>query len=173
MEFNDGAPQYEFMAHHSDEAGVAIRKRLWRVFWIMLAVTILELIVGFNASKWGLTNALGGSTLILKFLFVGLTIVKAGYIVLSFMHLGDEKKILKYAIIAPYSLFVVYLVWIVATEGTYCLDYREQMDKNIIEQRDALSSGHGHDHEAAAGATEEHHHSEDSKEEAPKEESHH
>ena len=28
-EFHDDYPQYELMAHHSDEAGVAKRKKLW------------------------------------------------------------------------------------------------------------------------------------------------
>ena len=31
MEFNDGAPQYELMAHHSEEEGAVKRKKLWRV----------------------------------------------------------------------------------------------------------------------------------------------
>ena len=28
-EFHDDYPQYEFMAHHSEEAGVGIRRKLW------------------------------------------------------------------------------------------------------------------------------------------------
>ena len=31
-----------------------------------------------------------------KWLFIGLTLLKAGYIVLVFMHLGDEKKSFNY-----------------------------------------------------------------------------
>ena len=98
MEFNDGAPQYELMAHHSEEDGVIKRKKLWQVFWIMLVLTLAELVVGFNAKKWHLLNPDETTTLGLKFFFVLFTIAKAGFIVLSVMHLGDEKKSLKYTI---------------------------------------------------------------------------
>ncbi|HAA01136.1 MAG TPA: hypothetical protein DCD96_05765, partial [Flavobacteriales bacterium] len=48
-----------------------------------------------------------------------LTIIKAGYIVLVFMHLGDERKNLLWAILAPYGLFILYLIFICLTEGTF------------------------------------------------------
>jgi cytochrome c oxidase subunit IV len=48
-----------------------------------------------------------------------MTLVKAGYIVLSFMHLGDEKKALKYVILVPYIIFIVYLIFILLTESNY------------------------------------------------------
>ena len=167
-EFNDEFPDYEKLAHHSEEEGIPKRKKLWRVFWIMLALTIVELIIGFNAKSMGLLTALGTTTFMLKLIFVGATIAKAGYIVLSFMHLGDEKRALKYTIIAPYCLFVAYLIWIVKTEGEYTLDLREPMDHNIIEQRNAQNEEHG---EHGAAATEEHGGA--AKEEGVKEESHH
>ena len=107
-EFHDDYPQYEFMAHHSEEEGKVKRKKLWRVFWIMLAVTIIELIIGFQASKLGLLNDDRTSGVTLKFIFIGLTLLKAGFIVLSFMHLGDEKKVMKWTILAPYTIFIVY-----------------------------------------------------------------
>jgi len=50
-------------------------------------------------------------------LFIGLTLVKAGYIVLSFMHLGDERKGLKYVILIPYFIFILYLIFVLITEG--------------------------------------------------------
>jgi cytochrome c oxidase subunit 4 len=84
--FNDGYPQYELMALHDEETGKVVRKKLWKVFWIMLVITIAELIIGFQAVDWGLSKTL------LKIIFISLTIVKAAYIVLSFMHLGDETK---------------------------------------------------------------------------------
>jgi cytochrome c oxidase subunit IV len=43
--------------------------------------------------------------------------VKAGYIVLSFMHLGDEKKSLKYMILVPYFIFILYLIFIAGLEA--------------------------------------------------------
>ncbi len=55
-EFHDDYPQYEFMAHHSEEEGKVMRRKLWNVFWIMLAVTIAELIIGSFAKDWHLLD---------------------------------------------------------------------------------------------------------------------
>ena len=70
-EFHDDYPQYELMAHHSEEEGKIKRRKLWNVFWIMLSVTIVELIIGFQASAWGLLNEDITSGLSLKFIFIG------------------------------------------------------------------------------------------------------
>jgi cytochrome c oxidase subunit IV len=54
---------------------------------------------------------------VIKLLFLGLTVFKAAYIVLSFMHLGDERRNLKYVVLLPYALFILYLIFIALTEG--------------------------------------------------------
>ncbi|MBC7865813.1 MAG: cytochrome C oxidase subunit IV family protein [Bacteroidia bacterium] len=151
MEFHDDYPQYEVMANHSDAEGKPIRKKLWRVFWIMLGVTILELIVGSYASNLGGLDHERRSKLWLKVFFVVFTVVKAGYIVMIFMHLGHEVKFMKYTIIAPYVVFICYLVFIILVEGTY-VGYPQNKIQNhpaykdsrhaIVEQ---LNSGHGHE----------------------------
>ena len=74
MEFNDGFPPYETLAHHSEEDGKKIRRKLWNVFWIMLIITVVELIIGFKAHEMGM------SKLMLKIIFISLTIAKAGFI---------------------------------------------------------------------------------------------
>lgn len=167
MEFHDDYPQYELMAHHSEEEGKKKRRKLWNVFWIMLGITIFELIVGFNAYKWGLLNPDRTSTVILKSLFIGLTILKAFYIVYKFMHLGDEKKVMKYTIIAPYTVFILYLVYICVAEANYSKEIKTPMDPKIVEQKEYLNA-HAHDEHGAAG---EHH--EESKGEHPSSEEHH
>ncbi len=148
-EFHDDYPQYELMAQHSEEEGKVKRKKLWNVFWVMLVVTILELIIGSYASKLGLLEADRTSTVILKVLFIGLTIGKAFFIVFSFMHLGHEKKALKYTILAPYILFILYLIYILVVEAIYCGVNKEKMDDLIVKQKielnAAAASGH---HEA-------------------------
>ncbi|MGQ0829240.1 MAG: cytochrome C oxidase subunit IV family protein [Bacteroidota bacterium] len=153
-EFHDDYPQYEYMAHHSEEDGKKKRRKLWNVFWIMLVVTIVELIIGFQAAKWGLLNDDRTSSITLKFIFIGLTILKAFYIVMSFMHLGDEKKSFKYTILAPYTLFILYLVYIIVGEANYSLVHKEKMDELIVKQKielnEAAKSGHHADHEAGA-----------------------
>jgi len=126
MEFNDGYPSYETMALHDEDHGKHVRKVIWKVFWIMLGVTLVELLVGFKAESWAL------SKLFLKFFFIGLTVVKAAYIVLSFMHLGDEVKALKWVILGPFIVLILYLVFMVDLgEGNYAKSRRYVMDKNV------------------------------------------
>lgn len=150
-EFHDDYPQYELMAHHSEEEGKKKRRKLWNVFWIMLAVTIVELIIGFKAKEWGLLNEDRTSSVTLKFIFITLTLLKAFYIVYSFMHLGDEKKGMKYSIIAPYVVFILYLIYICVAEANYCKVHKEKMDELIVKQKVELNehAAHGGGHEAA------------------------
>jgi len=160
-EFHDDYPQYELMAHHSEEAGVAKRRKLWNVFWIMLAVTIVELIIGSYALKMGLLDGERHSSVTLKIIFIGLTIAKAYFIVFSFMHLGDEKKVLKWTILAPYIIFILYLVFIAITEAKYCGVHKQKMDELIVKQKidlneKALSGKHEEEPQGAEAAGEKH-----------------
>ena len=52
-----------------------------------------------------------------KWTFIILTVLKAAYIILTFMHLGDERKSMKYVILAPYVVFIGYLIFICITEA--------------------------------------------------------
>jgi cytochrome c oxidase subunit IV len=145
------------MAHHSEEEGKKTRKTLWRVFWYMLAITIFELAVGSMAPSHGWSGTLG-----IKFLFIGLTIVKAGFIVMAFMHLGHEVKFMKYVVLAPYIIFMAYAIFIILGEGIYSGDpqNRTTVDPLLIKQQQALKAAHGHHNAAAEGTehTEESHH---------------
>ena len=164
-EFHDDYPQYELMAHHSEEEGKLKRRKLWNVFWIMLGVTIVELIIGFKASSWGLLHEDRTSSFALKIIFIGLTLLKAFYIVYKFMHLGDERKFFKYSVIVPYCIFIIYLVYIIVGEANYSLLHKEKMDELIVNQKEQLNkeakSGHhaggGEHHEAPAEGGKEHH----------------
>ena len=163
-EFHDDYPSYEHMAHHSVEEGKKSRRTLWNVFWIMLAITVFELVVGSMAPSHGWSG-----TLWLKVLFIGLTIAKAGFIVLAFMHLGHEVKFFKMIVLIPYVIFMSYTIFIILDEGIYSghADNRTRVDPILIKQQQDLKAGHGH-HEATAeheggaehehGATEEAHH---------------
>ncbi len=156
-EFHDDYPQYEFMAHHSEEEGKVKRKKLWNVFWIMLSITIIELIIGSYAKKLGLLNEDRTSSVTLKIIFIGLTLLKAGYIVISFMHLGDEKKSFKYAILAPYIIFILYLVYLVIAEANYCKINKEKMDELIVKQKiDLNEAAKNPHHEATEEVKQEH-----------------
>ena len=103
---------YALNAHNSEEEGAKIRKNIWKVTGILTLLTTVEVLMGiyFKRSEtftWTM----------IKWSFVILTLVKAAYIVLVFMHLGDERSNLKKVILAPYMLFIGYLLFIAISEG--------------------------------------------------------
>lgn len=108
----DDIIEYSLDAHHSEEAGQSIRKKIWKVTALLTAITVLEVFLGAQIKQtsefWWM----------IKWLFIGLTLLKAAYIVLSFMHLGDERKALRYVILIPYFIFILYLIFILLWEGT-------------------------------------------------------
>ncbi|MCX8143386.1 MAG: cytochrome C oxidase subunit IV family protein [Bacteroidia bacterium] len=141
MHFHDNYPEYEKMAIHGEEEGKKARRVLWNVFWVMLIVTIIELIVGFIAPSKGWTGTFG-----LKFFFITLTLVKAAGIVLYFMHLKHERTFFKYTILVPYSIFMLYTIFILLTEGTYSMNprFRNKVDKLYYEQQEKLKNNEHH-----------------------------
>jgi len=141
MHFHDNYPEYEKMAIHGEEEGKKARRVLWNVFWVMLVVTIIELIVGFIAPSKGWTGTFG-----LKFFFITLTLVKAAGIVLYFMHLKHETTFFKYTILVPYSIFMLYTIFIFLTEGTYSMSprFRNKVDKLYYEQQEKLKNNEHH-----------------------------
>ncbi|MEY4604114.1 MAG: hypothetical protein RIT43_1406 [Bacteroidota bacterium] len=96
---------------HDEEAGKQIRKKIWMVTLLLTAITVAEVGMGAYIKQ--------GTSIwpIVKWSFVVMTLVKAAYIVLVFMHLGDEKKSLRYVILVPYILFILYLIFIALTEA--------------------------------------------------------
>jgi cytochrome c oxidase subunit 4 len=103
---------YSINARHSEEDGKKIRKKLYMVTAILTVITIIEIFMGV-AFKRNATFTWEA----IKLTFVILTLVKAAYIVLIFMHLGDERKNLKYVVLLPYALFILYLIFIGIYEG--------------------------------------------------------
>jgi cytochrome c oxidase subunit IV len=103
---------YSLEAHHSEEKGVKIRKNVIKVTVILTLITVVEVAMGiyFKRSE-------SFSWTAIKWSFIVLTLVKAGYIVMSFMHLGEERKNLRNVILVPYVLFILYLIFIALTEG--------------------------------------------------------
>lgn len=82
-------------------------KKIWKTAGILLAITVVEFIMAFTMDRG----------LILYFLFIALTIWKAKYIMMEFMHLGEEAKPLFYSIIVP-LIFLVWLVIALMKEGS-------------------------------------------------------
>jgi len=103
---------YALNAHHSEEEGLAIRKKIYIVTVILSVITAVEVGMGvmFKRSETFTWTAI-------KWTFVILTLCKAGYIVMTFMHLGDERKNLRNVVLLPYIVFIGYLIFIALTEG--------------------------------------------------------
>lgn len=90
----------------SSDGGAAQRKQIWKVFFILSVLTAFEFLIAFT---------LGAGTLKVA-IFIGMTIVKAFYIVGEFMHLKHEAKSLIWSILIP-CIFVVWLLLALMTEG--------------------------------------------------------
>ena len=104
------------MSHHTDVNSSESKKqigRIWKVFWILLVVTVVEVVLGmfFSGSMpRGLINTF----------FLLLTVFKAGYIVAVFMHLGDEFKNFMIMILIPLTLFIWFIIAFLA-DGDFWL----------------------------------------------------
>jgi len=107
--------EYARSAHHDEEHGRQVRKTIVKVTIILSVITAIEVFIGATIPR----ESGGGTWTLVKWLFIGMTLLKAGYIVLVFMHLGDERKSLKYTILLPYIFFISYLIFIALTESTY------------------------------------------------------
>ena len=101
------------MQHHSDVESKESKnqiKRIWKVFWILLVITIIEVMMGkflSHSMPKGIVN----------FFFIALTVLKAGYIVSIFMHLGDEFKGFILTVLIPLVLFVWFIIAFLADGG--------------------------------------------------------
>ena len=112
--------EYSLSANHDEAHGKAIRKTIVKVTVILTIITVVEVLTGaFIKQYTGETGADNEIWPIIKWSFIFLTVVKASYIVLVFMHLGDERKNFKWVILGPYILFILYLIFICLTESTY------------------------------------------------------
>ena len=99
---------HEHVSHESEEkAHSALNtKMIWKVFWILLGVTIFEVGISFTDL----------SKTVLLYTFIALTIVKAYYIVGFFMHLKFEKVPMIWSLLLPFVL-IIYLIFIAIYEG--------------------------------------------------------
>jgi uncharacterized membrane protein len=55
------------------------------------------------------------------------------------MHLGHEKKWMKWCVLAPYMIFIIYLVFIIVGEANYSKVHKEKMDVLIVNQKNSLN----------------------------------
>jgi cytochrome c oxidase subunit 4 len=94
---------------------------IWKVFGILSVITIVEVILGIaKPDVLHLTKILGTSPL--NIIFLVLTLVKAYYITWFFMHMADETKSLRRAVVWTSVFLIIYLATLLLIEGSYIND---------------------------------------------------
>jgi cytochrome c oxidase subunit IV len=88
-------------------------KAIWRTFWILCVATAIEFIIAFSLPAGTIRIAI----------FLGLTVIKAFYIVGEFMHLKNEQKTLIWSIVLP-SVFIMWAIAVFLIEGGSILQVR-------------------------------------------------
>ncbi|MBT8316512.1 MAG: cytochrome C oxidase subunit IV family protein [Lutibacter sp.] len=107
------------MAHAQEHTSHT--KLIWKVFGILSLITIVEVILGIiKPDSLHLTHILGTS--ILNIIFLLLTLLKAYYITWFFMHMADEKKNLRRAVVWTAFFLIAYLSTLLLLEGSYIHD---------------------------------------------------
>lgn len=111
----------EYVNHHSEEEGKAMRKTIWVIFWVLLGITGAEVTLGLVWQDMDLAWEF------VKWTFIILTLIKAYYIVAYYMHLKHEYKNFIYAVALPYIVLAVYLIVMMLTEAIYIHDHHGLM----------------------------------------------
>ena len=112
------------MAHaHESNTG-----RIWKVFWILSAITIVEVVLGiYKPASLHLSSILGTSPL--NWIFIILTIAKAYGITWAFMHMEGEKKWFRRSAVWTAVFLICYLVTLLLIEGGYLFDVMSPLTK--------------------------------------------
>lgn len=90
--------------------GAAQVKRIWKAFWILLILTIIELGLGLTVYNIDLRpNPSESLVLAIKGVICILTLAKAFYIISIFMHLGDELRNMIMTLAIPALTFIWFI----------------------------------------------------------------
>ncbi|APX99340.1 cytochrome C oxidase subunit IV family protein [Lacinutrix venerupis] len=92
-------------------------QKIWGVLAFLTFVTAIEVVLGIYKPEVLMGNVLGMKGL--NWIFIILTIVKAYYITWDFMHMRDETKGLRRAVVWTAVFLICYLVFILLQEGGY------------------------------------------------------
>jgi len=103
-------------------------KAVWRTFWILLCITVFELIIAiiYYETHFFPKHLLNG-------VFIIMTLAKAFFIIAEFMHLGHEIRNLVMTIAIPACLFIWFLIAFV-WDGSSYHTLRMRYDKYANEQ---------------------------------------
>jgi cytochrome c oxidase subunit IV len=103
---------------HAEEHEGMTRKRIWNVFYILLAITAVEFFIALYLVPHKVITYHAANPI-----YIVLTLLKAFFIVAYFMHLKFEKTALIFAIIVP-VLFIIGLILVLTNESHHWIDLR-------------------------------------------------
>src|SRR5579863_6151635 len=103
-------------------------KPIWRTFWVLLGITLVELTLATIHLKTGFPPKF-----VLNGMYLILTLAKAFYIIAEFMHLRHEIKNMIMTIAVPALLFVWFIVAFLWDGNSY-KELRNRYDKYHSEQ---------------------------------------
>lgn len=87
-------------------------KDIWRVFFILLFITIIEFIIALAVPEAAMSKP------VKNWIYIILTLAKAFYIVAYFMHLKFEKVNFIYSIVLP-IIFILGIIAALINEASY------------------------------------------------------
>lgn len=94
------------------------RGKIWKVFAILLGITVIEFIIALWLVPKGHIPLHWANPI-----YIVLTLFKAFYIVAYFMHLKFERIGLMISIVVP-ILFIIGLILVLTNESHYWIDFR-------------------------------------------------
>lgn len=106
----------QIITHPDDAAHV---RRIWKAFWILLILTILELSLGLTIYFLDKGEPSEWLILFIKGVICIFTLLKAFYIISIFMHLGDETRLYVISVIIPMLLFIWFITAFLADGASY------------------------------------------------------
>jgi cytochrome c oxidase subunit IV len=104
--------------HQDHNVGGGV-KEIWKVTWILTALTIVELAIGYFMYVGVFGEADSFMVHFMKGVIIILMLAKAFYIVGYFMHLKHEIRNLIMTIVVPLMLFVWFIIAFLADGNSY------------------------------------------------------
>lgn len=106
---------------HHDHGGMD-KKGIWRIFFVLLALTALEFLIALGfVHHWGVLE----KGMFVNVIYILLTLAKAYYIIAYFMHLKFEKSSFIVSVCIGF-VFIAYFIVLALIEGDYLLYHLQE-----------------------------------------------